>query len=70
MVVVGIILFTGGVGDEETLAESEVGMMAKDLGMDAVTSPNPTSRYRGVGAKLRFLLREVYFCHYYWMVGE
>ncbi|MEM9160919.1 MAG: YdcF family protein, partial [Verrucomicrobiota bacterium] len=45
-------------------------MMAEDLGMNVVTSPTPTSRYRGVRVKFKFLLREVYFCHHYWVLGD
>lgn len=35
--------------------------MAADIGMAAVTSPTPTSRFRSLDKKLEFLLREVYF---------
>ncbi|MES2706918.1 MAG: YdcF family protein [Verrucomicrobiota bacterium] len=34
-------------------------MMAADLGMEAVPSPTPTSRYRSLKAKSVFLLREI-----------
>ena len=42
-------------------------MMAKDLGMDAVTSPTPTTRYRSWKTKAGFLLREVCLVHVYWV---
>ena len=35
--------------------------MARDLGLDAYSSPTPTTRYAGFRAKTVFLLREVYF---------
>lgn len=40
-------------------------LMAKDLGLNAVTSPTPTSRYRSFRMRFEFLLREVYFVHHY-----
>lgn len=40
--------------------------MAEDLGIEAVTSPTPTSRYRSFGAKAGFLAREVFYLHGYW----
>ncbi len=40
-------------------------MIARDLGINAYPSPTPTSRYRGWSSKLRFLLREIYFCTTY-----
>lgn len=43
--------------------------MAEDLGMTAVTSPTPTSRYRSFGVKWSFLCREVYFYHHF-LVGD
>ncbi len=45
-------------------------MMAKDLGISAVTSPTPTSRYRSLKTKLGFLFREVYFYHHYLVTGR
>jgi uncharacterized SAM-binding protein YcdF (DUF218 family) len=45
-------------------------MMADDLGMAAVTSPTPTTRYRSIKTKLGFLLREVYFYHHYRITGD
>lgn len=44
--------------------------MADDLGIDAVTSPTPTSRYRSFGAKAGFLWREVLYLHGYWFTGR
>lgn len=44
--------------------------MAEDLGISAVTSPTPTSRYRLLGPRLRFLLREIYFHHHYAVTGD
>lgn len=35
--------------------------MAEDLGMEAYSSPTPTSRYQSVRAKAGFLAREVFF---------
>ena len=113
---VKIIIFTGGIGDDDQLAESLVAgeyaithgvaakdtfcettskitlenlqgakeiikqqgirrvllvsdplhmrrsiMMAQDLGIDAHSSPTPTTRYTGFQSQLEFLLREVYF---------
>ena len=40
-------------------------MMARDLGISAVTSPTPTSRYRSLNTKLEFLFREIYFYNHY-----
>jgi uncharacterized SAM-binding protein YcdF (DUF218 family) len=45
-------------------------MMAKDLGITAVPSPTPTSRYRSLRVKLGFLIREVYFIHHYFITGK
>ena len=44
--------------------------MAHDLGIEAVTSPTPTSRYRSFGAKAGFLIREVFYLHGYWFTGR
>lgn len=40
-------------------------MIARDMGIDAHPSPTPTTRYRSWQSKLKFLLREVYFCSTY-----
>jgi uncharacterized SAM-binding protein YcdF (DUF218 family) len=45
-------------------------MMADDLGIVAVSSPTPTSRYRTLKTKLGFLLRELYFIHHYFATGH
>jgi uncharacterized SAM-binding protein YcdF (DUF218 family) len=44
--------------------------MARDLGMDAKSSPTPTTRYRSLSSQAGFLLREIYFIHHYWLIGE
>ena len=45
-------------------------MMAEDLGMGAVSSPTPTSRYRSRRTQLGFLIRELYFFHHYFITGQ
>lgn len=45
-------------------------MMAEDLGIDAVTSPTPTSRFRSWRSRLTFLARETYFYHRYLYAGH
>ena len=37
--------------------------LAEDLGIEAVTSPTPTSKYRSHRSRLRFLVRELGFAH-------
>jgi uncharacterized SAM-binding protein YcdF (DUF218 family) len=44
--------------------------IAADLGIAAVSSPTPTSRYQSFGAKSGFLVREIYFWHYYAVSGK
>ncbi|MCW1921400.1 YdcF family protein [Luteolibacter arcticus] len=44
--------------------------MAGDLGIDCVTSPTPTSRYRTWKVKAGFLVREVFYLHGYWFTGK
>jgi uncharacterized SAM-binding protein YcdF (DUF218 family) len=44
--------------------------MAKDIGIDAVTSPTPTTRYRSFRAKAGFLWRELLYLHGYWITGK
>ena len=44
--------------------------MARDLGIDAATSPTPTSRYRSFKVKAGFLIREVFYLHGYWFTGK
>lgn len=43
--------------------------MAADLGMSAVASPTPTSRYRSFKTKFTFLRHELYFWHHYLFTG-
>lgn len=45
-------------------------MMANDLGIVAVSSPTPTSRYRSLKVQLAFLTREIYFIHHYVVTGH
>ncbi len=45
-------------------------IIAKNLNIAAVTSPTPTSRYRSFKAQFKFLIREVYFYHYYLFTGR
>lgn len=35
--------------------------MAEDIGLDAYTSPTPTSMYKSLGARTKFLMRETFF---------
>jgi len=44
--------------------------MADDLGIAAVTSPTPTSRYRSLKTKLGFLFREICFYSSYSVTGK
>src|SRR5690606_33233349 len=37
--------------------------LCRELGIDAVGSPTPSSRFRSVRTQWRFLAREVYFFH-------
>ncbi len=45
-------------------------LMADGLGMEAVSSPTPTTRYRSLQTKLGFLAREMYFFHHYLITGN
>lgn len=45
-------------------------MMADGLGIVAVSSPTPTTRYRSLRTKLGFLVRELYFFHHYVIAGN
>lgn len=45
-------------------------MIAADLGIAAVTSPTPTSRFRSWHSRLTFLARETYFYHRYTYFGH
>jgi uncharacterized SAM-binding protein YcdF (DUF218 family) len=44
-------------------------MIARDAGIDAVTSPTPSTRFRSWHSRLSFLARETYFYHYYLLLG-
>lgn len=44
--------------------------MADDLALKAVSSPTPTTLYRSWDTQWRFLRRELYFLHHYWLFGE
>lgn len=44
--------------------------MAHDLGIPAVSSPTPTSRYRSWSTRLQFLRRELHYWHVYLFTGE
>jgi uncharacterized SAM-binding protein YcdF (DUF218 family) len=37
--------------------------LCKDIGIDCLGSPTPTTRYRSFGTRWRFLVNEVYFFH-------
>jgi len=45
-------------------------MMAEDLGIEAFSSPTPTTRYKGLKVRLNFLVREIYFIHHYFITGN
>ena len=45
-------------------------MMAGGLGINAVSSPTPTTRYRSLWTQLGFLIREIYFFHHYLITGN
>jgi uncharacterized SAM-binding protein YcdF (DUF218 family) len=36
-------------------------MLSEDLGLAASPAPTPTTRYRGIGSRMQFLAREIYF---------
>jgi uncharacterized SAM-binding protein YcdF (DUF218 family) len=44
-------------------------LIADDLGLDALSSPTETSRYRTVFSRAIFLLRESYSVLQYWLSG-
>lgn len=44
--------------------------MAEDLKIEAHPSATPTSRYQSLRSKMGFLIRELYFCHHYWITGH
>ncbi|ARU40477.1 hypothetical protein CCB80_04705 [Armatimonadetes bacterium Uphvl-Ar1] len=43
--------------------------MARKLGMDAEARPTSSSAYRGLGSRLKFLAREVWFLWGFWLGG-
>ena len=45
------------------------GLMAKDNGIIATSSPTPTTRYRSFSTKADFLAREIFFTNVYWLWG-
>ncbi|PWQ93951.1 hypothetical protein DKT75_20355 [Leucothrix arctica] len=45
-------------------------MMAEVLGIDAFSSPTPTTRYKGLKVRVSFLVREIYFIHHYFVTGD
>ena len=44
--------------------------MAEDLGIAAMPSATPTTRYRSFWPKAKFLMRETFFMHHYWLFGK
>ena len=44
--------------------------MAEDLKIEAHLSATPTSRYQSLRSRMGFLIRELYFCHHYWITGH
>lgn len=44
-------------------------LMARDMGLDAYSSPTPTTRYRSLKSQLQFLARETYFYFVYLILG-
>ena len=44
--------------------------MADKLGLKAVPSATPTTRYRSLSTQAEFLLRETWFMHHFWLFGE
>ncbi|PHS31384.1 MAG: protein sanA-like protein [Methylophaga sp.] len=63
------LMDSGGFGTaiivSDPLHLKRASIIAKNLNITAVTSPTPTSRYRSFKVKFKFLVREVYFYHYY-----
>lgn len=45
-------------------------LMAHDQAISAVSSPTPSSQYRSWPKRLKFLGRELYFIHYYFLTGK
>ena len=44
--------------------------MAAEFGLDAQPSATGLTRYRTLSTKVPFALRELYFMHHYWLLGE
>lgn len=45
------------------------GIMTRDNGIDATTSPTPSTRYRSFSTQADFLAREIFFTNVYWLWG-
>lgn len=45
-------------------------LMAAELKIEAQASATPSSRYQSLSTQAPFLLREVYFIHHFWILGE
>lgn len=45
-------------------------LMARQLGMDAVTSPASTSRFKGFGPRTDFMMRELRLIHWFLLGGK
>lgn len=46
------------------------GVMAKANGIDATTSPTPSTRYQSFSTKADFLAREIFFTNVFWLLGK
>jgi uncharacterized SAM-binding protein YcdF (DUF218 family) len=44
--------------------------MMRDVGIQGLPSPTPSSRYQSWRSQIPFLLREVYFYHHYWIFRQ
>lgn len=53
--------FTTAIIVSDPLHMKRAMLMAKDYGIDAYSSPTPTSMYRSIKTKLPFLAREEFF---------
>ncbi len=45
-------------------------VMARTLGYDAQPSATRTTRYQSASTRVPFAMREVFFMHTYWLIGE
>ncbi len=45
-------------------------LMATELKIETEASATPKSRYKSLPTQLSFLLREVYFIHHFWVLGQ